>query len=264
MKAIIQAKLVKKEQLKQDIYKFSVQAPEIAQNAKPGNFIEIRVSDNIDPLLRRPISIYNIEKEEGILEFIFQVKAKGTTILAKRNIGEEIDIIGPLGYGTFDIKEYKNVAIIGGGIGVFPLYELAKELKQTTNSNINTYLGFRNKDYVVVEEEFKKVSNKTIIATDDGTYGIKGFAINELKKDIEIQIPDIIFACGPLPMLKAVQALSIEKNIQCQISLEEKMGCGIGACLGCAVKKAKSTKEAPEYWHVCKAGPVFNASEVEI
>lgn len=264
MRVNIKAKLVKKVQLKDDIYQFGVSAKEIVENAKPGNFIEIRVSDSIEPLLRRPISIYNMKKEQGLLEFIFQVKGKGTKILATKQIGEEIEIMGPLGYGTFDVKDYAKVAIIGGGIGTFPLYELAKELKQNTTSKVDMYLGFRNKDYVILEEEFKQVSDKLILTTDDGSYGISGFAINELKKEIEVQKPDIIFACGPLPMLKAVQALAIQKEIPCQISLEEKMACGLGVCLGCAIKTARSPKEAPEYWHVCKAGPVFNAIDVEI
>lgn len=260
----IKAKLIKKEQLKNDIYKFSLKANEITKTAKPGHFIEIRVTDNVEPLLRRPISIYNIEKEEGILEVIFQVKGKGTTILANRKEGEEIDILGPLGYGTFNVKQEGEVAIIGGGIGVFPLYELAKQTKQYKNTKVNTYLGFRSKDYVVLEEEFKNVSDKLIITTDDGSYKEAGFAINKLKEDIEKTKPSMIYACGPLPMLKAVQTLSIEKNIPCQISLEEKMGCGLGACLGCAVKTANSPDDAPQYWHVCKAGPVFNAKDVSI
>lgn len=222
MKVNIKAKLIKKEQISKDLYKYSVQADEIAKNAKPGHFIEVRVIDSIEPLLRRPISIYNIDKQQGIIEFIFQVKGKGTEILAKRKEGEELDILGPVGYGTFEIKDYKNAAVIGGGIGTFPLYELSKQLKNNTNSNVNIYLGFRSKDYVVLEEEFKAVSDKLVITTDDGTYGIKGFAINELKKDIETGSIDKIFACGPLPMLKAVQSLALEKNIPCQISLEEK------------------------------------------
>ncbi len=264
MKYNIKAKIIKKEQLKDDIYKFSVQANKIVENAKPGHFIEIRVVDNVEPLLRRPISIYNMEKETGILEFIFQVKGKGTTLLAKREEKDELDIIGPLGYGTFKVKEYNNVAIIGGGIGIFPLYELSKQLKQQTNTQIHTYLGFRNKEYVVLEKEFEQVSHNLTITTDDGSYKQKGFAIDILKQDIQKQKPDAIFACGPLPMLKAVQTLAQEQNIPCQISLEEKMACGLGACLGCAVKQAKSPKEAPQYWHVCKAGPVFNATDVEI
>lgn len=264
MKVNCKAEIVKIEQLKQDLYKFSIKAEEIVKDAKPGQFIDVRVIDGIEPLLRRPISIYNLDKENGILEFIFQVKGKGTNLLAMRKVGEELDIIGPLGYGTFSIKDYQNIAIIGGGIGMFPLYELAKELKEKTSSNVHIYMGFRNKDLITLEEEFKNVSNELTITTDDGSYGIQGFAINELKKDCENQVPDKIFACGPLPMLKAVKAFAAEKNIPCEISLEEKMACGLGVCLGCAVKTAKSPSDAPEYWHVCKAGPVFNAQDVEI
>jgi len=257
------AKLLKKEQLKKDIFKFSVLAPSIAEKAKPGNFIEIRITDGTEPFLRRPISIYNIEKEAGILEFIFQVKGKGTQILSKNEEGSLIDIVGPLGYGTFKYQNYQKIAIIGGGIGIFPLYELAKCAKKD-NKKINTYLGFRNEELVVLEDNFKSVSDKLILTTDDGSYSKKGLAIDFLKEDIEKDKIECIYACGPLPMLKAVQKLAIEKNIPCQISLEEKMACGIGVCLGCAVKTAKSSKEAPEYWHVCKAGPVFNAKDVEI
>lgn len=259
----IKAKLIKKEKIKNDIYKFSVEAPEIVKTAKPGNFIEIRVSENTEPFLRRPISIYNIERENSILEFIFQVKGKGTEILSKKQEGELIDIIGPLGFGTFKYEKYEKLAIIGGGIGVFPLYELAKCAKND-NKNVNIYLGFRNKNFVVLEKEFKNVSDNLIITTDDGSYSKKGFAIEFLKNDIEDGKIDSIYACGPLPMLKAVQKLAQEKNINCQISLEEKMGCGLGVCLGCAVKKASSPKDAPEYFHVCKGGPVFNSKDVEI
>ena len=256
------AKLIKKAQLKQDVFKFSVYAPSIVNNSKPGHFIEIRVSEQTEPFLRRPISIYNLNKEEGILEFIFQIKGKGTEILSKKEEGELIDIIGPLGYGTFKFDDYKNLAIIGGGIGVFPLYELAKCAK-ANNKNVKTYLGFRSKDFVLLEEEFRGVSDELILTTDDGSYSEKGFAINYLEKDLEDGKIDSIFACGPLPMLKAVQKLALDRNIPCQVSLEEKMGCGLGVCLGCAIKTARSTKEAPEYLHVCKAGPVFNAEDIE-
>ena len=259
----LQAKLVNIEQLKNDIFKFSVEAKEIVKISKPGQFIEIRVTDQVEPFLRRPISIYNMDKENGILEFKFQVKGKGTEILSKKQVGDLVDIIGPLGYGTFDYSKYQNLAIIGGGIGIFPLYELAKEAKNN-NKNVNTYLGFRNKEFVVLEKEFNEVSDRLVLTTDDGSYAKQGFAINDLAEDIEMGKVDAIYACGPLPMLKAVQKLAIEKDIPCQISLEEKMACGLGVCLGCAVKTAKSPAEAPEYWHVCKAGPVFNAKDVEI
>ena len=257
----MEVKLVKKEKLREDLFKFSVESKEIAENAKPGQFLEIRISDNIDPFLRRPISIYNIDKENKIVEFIFQIRGKGTKILSEKQEGDLIDILGPLGYGTFEIKENKSAMIIGGGIGIFPLYELAKQLKEKEN-NTTIYLGFRNKDFVCLEEEFKEVSNKLVVTTDDGSYGNSGFAIEYMKKDISENKPDMIYACGPLPMLKAVRELSIEENIPCQISLEERMGCGIGACLGCAVKVISG--ESQRYGHVCKEGPVFNANEVEI
>ena len=165
-----------------------------------------------------------------------------------------------MGKGTFNFQNKQNIAIIGGGIGIFPLYELAKEASKITN--VNMYLGFRSKDFVVLEDEYRKVSNKFVLTTDDGTYGEKGFAINFLKQDIEDGKIDGIYACGPLPMLKAVQSLAKEYKIPCQISLEERMGCGIGVCLGCAVKV--NAGEELVYTHVCKAGPVFDANVVEI
>ncbi len=260
-------KLVNKEKLKDDIYKFSVESEEMCKLAKPGQFIEIKVLKGVDPLLRRPISIFNVDKGKNWLEFIFQVKGKGTKILSEVEVGQDIDIIGPIGNGVFDIKKYENVAIIGGGIGVFPLYELAKKLGEAGSKSINTYLGFRSKDFVTLENEFENVSSNLVITTDDGSYKEKGFAIDKLREDIEKQAlegkaTEIIFACGPLPMLKAVQQFAIEKNIPCQLSLEERMACGLGVCLGCAVKLAGT--EELQYKHVCKDGPVFWASEVEI
>ena len=257
------AKIVNKVNLKDNIIKFSVKAPTIVEKSKAGQFIEIKVSKSIDPFLRRPISIHNIEKENGILEFIIQLKGKGTKYLSEVQIGEEIDIIGPLGRGYFNYSKSNKLAVIGGGIGVFPLYELCKEAKQS-KKQVNTYLGFRNKDFVILENEFKNVSSELILATDDGSYGENGFAINFLKEDIETGKIDSIFACGPMPMLKAVKSLAEEKNIPCQISIEENMACGLGLCLGCAVKTSASSKENPKYVHVCKTGPVFDATFVDI
>ena len=254
-------KLVNKEKIKDNIYKFSVETEEMCKLAKPGQFLEIKVLKGVEPLLRRPISIYNVDTDKNWLEFIFQVKGKGTEILANVEVGQDIDIVGPIGNGVFDVKKYNNATIIGGGIGVF------KQLKLAGTNCIDTYLGFRNKDFVTNENEFAGVSNNLIITTDDGSYKEKGFAINKLREDIEAKEKngeklDIIFACGPLPMLKAVQGLALEKNIPCQLSLEERMACGLGVCLGCAVKLA-GTDEL-KYKHVCKDGPVFWANEVEI
>ena len=254
--------LLKKEEIADGIFKFSVKAPEIADSAKAGQFLEIKVSKYAEPFLRRPISIFNIRKDEGIVEFIFQVKRRGTTLLSEFEVGDKIDIMGPLGFGTFDVDtKYKSVAIIGGGIGVFPLYELTKELKDKTS--INVYLGFRNKDLVTCEKEFEAIGlNKLVVTTDDGSYKEKGFAIDFMKQDIKEHMVDKIFACGPLPMLKAVREFANKEKIPCQISLEENMGCGIGACLGCAVKVISGKEE--RYGHVCKEGPEKKKKNVEI
>ncbi len=261
MAVLEKVELVAKQQLKSDIFKFTIKSEKMVNQSKPGQFLEIRVTDTIEPFLRRPISIHSINKEDNSIEFIFQVKGKGTEILATKEVGTLIDIIGPLGQSGFTFEKYNNIAIIGGGIGTFPLYELAKQVKQSKKTT-NIYLGFRNKDFVVLEEEFKLVADKLIVATDDGSYGANGFVIDFMKEDIKKNGIDCIFACGPLPMLKSVQAYAKENNIACQISLEEKMGCGIGACIGCAVKY--KTEKEDTFKRVCKEGPVFKATEVEI
>lgn len=251
-------KLISKEKIANYIFKFSVLSEQMAKKAMPGQFLEIKVSETLDPFLRRPISIYNVDKEKGILEFIFMVKGRGTELLAQKEPGDLIDIIGLLGGKGFEVKDYKNIAVIGGGIGIFPLHEFAKVAKET--AKVNMYIGFRNKDFVILEKEFTDVSDEFTLTTDDGSYGKSGFAINYLKDDCKNKNIDAIYACGPLPMLKAVQEFAIENNIPCQISLEEKMGCGIGTCMGCAVKLAGQDK----YARVCKEGPIFEANEVEI
>lgn len=248
------------EKISEGIYKFKIKAPEIAKIAKAGQFLEIQVSTTGETFLRRPISIYNIEKDS--VEFIFQVKGKGTEILSTKKVGDIINVLGPLGNGTFSVKEYKKVAIIGGGIGTYPLYELAKELKGKAETTM--YMGFRNKDLVTLEKEFEEVASRVVITTDDGSYKEKGFAINVLKEDCKTEKPDIIFACGPLPMLKAVQEFTNAENIKCEMSLEERMGCGIGACVGCNVRVVTDNPDEVKYNYVCKDGPVFDSTKVII
>lgn len=258
MPKLLQVELVKKEQLKNDIFKYSVKSEELVSLAKPGQFLEIRVSEDVVPFLRRPISIHNIDKENNIIEFIFQVRGKGTEILSKKVIGEKIDLIGLLGNGIFDLKGYKNVAVIGGGIGIFPLYELVKSAP--SDVTVTTYLGFRNKELVTLENEFKEASSYFVLTTDDGSYGESGYAINYLKDDMKTKNYDAIYACGPMPMLKSVKQLSEETEIPAYLSLEKLMGCGVGACLGCNVMNVKKGS----YDKVCKDGPVFLAEDIDL
>lgn len=257
----VKIKLLKKEELKKDILKFTCLAPEIVKKVHPGQFIEVRVSKTLDPFLRRPISIYNVDEEKNIIEFIFKVKGRGTRFLSEAEEGELLDVIGPLGDTGFIFKEYKKIAIIGGGIGIFPLYELAK--RSIKQADVYTYLGFRNKEFVILEEEFTKVSTRLIITTDDGSYGQKGYAIDGLKAETDDIKIECIFACGPLLMLKKVKEYAESKNIACQLSLEQRMACGLGACMGCSVK-LNTGDDSIQYARVCKDGPVFEADKINI
>ena len=160
----LDCEILKKEKIIEGIYKFTLSAEPIAKTAKAGNFIEIQVSTTGEPFLRRPISIYNIDDDK--IEIIFQVKGKGTEILSEKKVGDVINVLGPLGYGTFSVDNYKKVAIIGGGIDTYPLDELAKQLKG--KADVTMYMGFRNKDLVTLEKEFEDDCNKVVITTDDG------------------------------------------------------------------------------------------------
>lgn len=251
MKKSYLCELIKKVCLAEGIYDFTVKAPEIVKNTIPGQFLHILCSDKV--FLRRPISICDAEGEE--LRFIFEVKGEGTKELAEKNVGDMIDIMGPLGNGFIE-GEFKKPAVIGGGIGVFPLFKLTKELENAT-----VFLGFRSKDRVVMEDEFKAYA-ETFIATDDGSYGYNGYAVTLLKEHIEKNGCDVIYSCGPAPMLSAVKRIAAEYNIPCRVSLEQRMGCGIGACLVCSCETIFEGTD--KYKRVCKDGPVFWASEVNI
>ncbi|MGE5329081.1 MAG: dihydroorotate dehydrogenase electron transfer subunit [Deltaproteobacteria bacterium] len=244
------------EELSPGIIKFTVQAPEIAKRAVPGQFLEIKCTEKIDTTLRRPISISNKDFKNGLVEFIVQTRGEATSALARTKSGEMLDLLGPIGKG-FGLKKTKNPVIIGGGIGAFPLHFLAKTLD---NPNLKILLGFRNKNAIVLEDEFSKINGKLTIATDDGSYGHNGFVTELLLDQIKNSEVDMIYACGPLPMLKKVRDIALQNNIPCQISVEERMACGVGVCLGCAIKLIDG--DDWRYGHVCKDGPVFEAQKV--
>ncbi|HOQ37816.1 MAG TPA: dihydroorotate dehydrogenase electron transfer subunit [Acetivibrio sp.] len=257
MSRILTEKVVSVKELAKNIYKMTVQSEYISMNAVPGRFVNVKCCCGIDALLRRPISICNVDKDGGSFDIVFQVKGKGTEYLSQKKAGDEVDLIGPLG-NSFEInKDNKRIAVVGGGIGIFPLLYLLKELKGVDRSS---YLGFRSSDYVVLLEEFGAESEALSVSTDDGSRGYKGLVTDLLERDIEEKGFDIIYACGPTPMLKKVSEISKKTGIPCQVSLEQRMGCGIGACLVCACKIGN-----PDNWdykHVCKDGPVFWSDEV--
>lgn len=216
---------------------------------KPGQFINIKIDDGMRFFLRRPISICTFNDNE--ITIIYKILGKGTEVLAKKSIGEHLDILLPLGNG-YDIKTTpKKQILIGGGIGVPPLYGLAKHLFKE-KIDFDVVLGFNSSKEVFYEDEFKKYANKVHVATMDGSYGYKGNVI-QLIKDMKLKF-DYYYSCGPEKMLEAL----IREKYDGQLSFEERMGCGFGACMGCSKKTIDS------YKRICKEGPVLESWEVFI
>ena len=247
------AQVISQECIATDVYSLVLMADEIAKQAAAGQFISVYSKDG-SKMLPRPISLCDINKEAGTLRLVYRVVGFGTAEFSKLEAGDLVDILGPLGNG-FD-KQDKKAILIGGGIGIPPMLQLAKEL----SCEKSIVLGYR--DEIFLNEEFEPYGN-VYLSSEDGMHGVKGNVIDAI---VEYGIEgDIIYACGPTPMLRGIKAYAMEKGIFCQISMEEKMACGVGACLACICQ----TKEIDEHSQVhnkriCKDGPVFYAEEVEL
>lgn len=216
----------------------------------PGQFIHIKCSDAL--LLRRPISVCTWT--ENTVTIVFEVRGEGTDWLAKRELGDKLDVLGLAGNG-FPIRQYGRYLLVGGGIGVPPMLGCA----QYTKGRSTAVLGFRSKEKVLLLHEFEADCTKVIIATDDGSMGHHGFVDALVRQELgQDSKYDAVLACGPKPMLRSVAKAAGEFNVPCLVSMEERMGCGVGACLVCACDMADGTKK-----HVCKDGPVFDAQEVD-
>ena len=240
--------------LGEGLYQLVLDAPQIAAAAQCGQFVHIACGEG--NLLRRPISI--CEAGEGRLRIVFQVKGSGTEWLADRKEGDTLDVLGPLGHGFDTAALGARPVLIGGGIGVPPMLQAAKCAK-AAGAAPRAILGFRNQGAVILEEDFRAVC-ETFVTTDDGSYARHGFVTDVLQELVADATG--VAACGPKPMLGAIAAIAKQAGLPCQVSMEERMGCGIGACLVCACA-LKAENGETRYGHVCKDGPVFNAEEVE-
>lgn len=246
------ATVVSQKEIGTGIYDLVLQTSQVAAAARAGQFVSVYSNDG-SRLLPRPISLCGIDREAGTLRLVYRVAGKGTDEFSKMVAGDQVKILGPLGNG-FELLD-KKAFLIGGGIGIPPMLQLAKELKCEKTA----VLGYRDELFLL--DDFKAVCD-TYIATEDGSAGTKGNVIDAIKENA--LTADVIFACGPTPMLRALKAFAEENNMECYISMEERMACGIGACLACVCK----SKEKDEHTNVnnkriCKEGPVFNAKEVE-
>lgn len=235
-----------------------LKSSEIAAEARPGQFVMIRVGPNTDPLLRRPFSICGTRGDD-LFFILYKVVGKGTAIMSKAMKGEKLSVVGPLGRG-FELPEPGRKSIfVAGGMGIAPLVFLAQEIK----NNLVFMAGYRCANEIVPMEQVGLSLTDISIATDDGTAGHSGFVTDLLASHLaeSVEGHPKIFACGPLPMLKLVAALTIERDIPCQVSLETNMACGLGACQGCAVRASKESGKT--YYHVCRDGPVFDVNALD-
>ena len=245
--------ITEKKAIAKGVFDITVLCPEIAAVTQPGQFAQVAAEGFF---LRRPISICEVDKDRGTLRLVFEVRGHGTDKISQLVKGSLVDIIAPLGKGFTVLEKGKKAICIGGGIGTPPMVEIAKAY----GSNATVISGFRSACIAILQEDFKANGNKTILCTDDGTAGMKGFVTDALKQELAEGKPDIIYACGPMVMLKNVTKIAAEHGIYCEVSLEQRMACGVGACLVCVCKTVKNGEEFNS--HVCKDGPVFDSKEV--
>ncbi len=253
-----QCVLLQQEQISAGIFSMLLGTKDIAKEARPGQFVSVYSMDG-SRMLPRPISICEADPEKGTLRLVYRVAGEGTHEFAGYQVGQMVQILGPLGngYPLEAMDESKTAFLIGGGIGIPPLVELSKRLPGKKIAVI----GYRD-EHLFLAEELEQ-NTQLVIATEDGSVGTKGNVIDAIKAgDLHA---DVIYACGPTPMLRALKAYAAEQGITCYLSLEERMACGIGACLACVCQsKDKDAHSQVNNKRVCAEGPVFLADEIEL
>ncbi len=252
MKYKEEAEILSQESLGEDIFSMWLRTEHIAKEAEPGQFLSLYCRDE-SRLLPRPISLCEIDRENCRLRLVYRIAGAGTREFAGLQAGDRITVLGPLGHG-FPLAESGRALIVGGGIGVPPLLQLARELP----GEKTLVMGYRSRTYL--EQELRKEA-PLVISTEDGSLGTKGNVIDAIRENH--LTADTIYACGPLPMLRALKSFAQEHHMKAWISMEEKMACGIGACLGCVVTSRDIDDHSKvRNVRVCAEGPVFDAEEV--
>ncbi len=253
------AEVIKQEKLIEDIYSLYLKCPEVVSEAHSGQFVSLYTNDP-SKLLPRPISICELDKKAGILRLVYRAVGEGTKQFSQMKKGQTIRLLGPTGNG-YELDSTHPI-LMGGGIGIPPMLQLAKEFSDSgvKKDQISVVLGYRDDTFLL--KEFSKIAT-VYISSDSGKNGIKGTVIdaaNEYGLD-----GDMIYACGPKPMLRSIKKYAFEKDIDAQLSLEERMACGLGACLACVTKTAEVDDHSKvKNARICVDGPVFRASDIEI
>ncbi len=247
-----------------------ITAPDHMEDSLPGQFMMVRVRDAIDPLLRRPFGIFDInsvsseygeDKKQTCLQILYKIVGKGTSHLSTLHHGDHLDLLGPLGNGFVAPRDAEEAILVGGGVGLAPLYYLARKLVKETP--VRLFAGGRTREDILCITEFERLGVETYTATDDGTLGERGLVTEVMERHLTAAGgAKAIYACGPHPMLNTVALIAAAQGIPCQVSLEAYMACGVGACLGCVIKGRNHSEETPDYRCVCKDGPVFDSGEL--
>lgn len=295
MSGLVNARILKNIKVAPDHYRLALAAPEAARGARPGQFLHVRCSNTHDPLLRRPISIHAVDREKGEVILLYRLAGRGTAILSEKRTGEQVSLLGPLGSGFSLPGEGEKVSLVAGGIGIAPLFFLLQELARHGNSAA-VFWGAANKKHFLSTQsagkfsllrEIRELGHRIILATDDGSAGYPGLvtelfeqcaqvggsgwarnfresdaleALERCKLELAFQT-DFVYGCGPRAMLSRLCQIIKNMSVDGEISLEERMGCGVGACLSCACK-IREGGEGFYYRRACLEGPVFPAGEV--
>ncbi len=255
MKSVRMLPVTENIEIAEGIFSMKLYSPEFAARVKPGQFFHIRCGGEKFPLLRRPISLAFTMPEEESFVMVYRVEGQGTAYLSGLEQGDRLDVMGPLGRGFHVDRGLRKVAMVGGGMGIAPLVELAG----VYGNRAEVFLGYRDTPFLL--QEMSHRTGNIYISTETGTAGHKGYITDLLPGQLGKMQPDMVYCCGPGPMMKKTVEICRQLGLKCQVSLEERMGCGIGACLvcSCATRDEKGMKT---YSRVCRDGPVFWAEEV--
>lgn len=251
-KLVVVGKILANEAINANVKRMVIEAPQIAEAAQPGQFVHVKKPDSVN-FLRRPFSIADADRENGTITLIYRIVGKGTAEYAAMKVGEAFSILGPIGNG-FALKDGRPL-LVGGGVGIAPLIYLSRQLKDQKPILL---IGGKNKDEVFWEKYLQEFADKIYITTDDGSVGFKGFTVQLLPQILAENNIEHIYTCGPNIMMESVAKLAHEHDIDCQVSLEKRMACGIGVCLGCTFEGKLTGKRRK----VCTEGPVFASKEV--
>ena len=251
-KLVVVGKILANEAINANVKRMVIEAPQIAEAAQPGQFVHVKKPDSVN-FLRRPFSIADADRENGTIALIYRIVGKGTAEYAAMKVGEAFSILGPIGNG-FALKDGRPL-LIGGGVGIAPLIYLSRQLKDKKPILL---IGGKNKDEVFWEKYLQEFADKIYITTDDGSVGFKGFTVQLLPQILAENNIEHIYTCGPNIMMEGVAKLAHKHDIDCQVSLEKRMACGIGVCLGCTFEGKLTGKRRK----VCTEGPVFASKEV--